>query len=65
MVLNLPNVVTLNTVLHVVVTHNMKIKLFSLLLPNCNFTTVINRTVDIFRGRGLPKGHNQQVQNLF
>lgn len=42
-VLNLPNAATFNTLSHVVVTPT--IELFSLLLHNCNFASVVSRNV--------------------
>ena len=42
---NLPNAVTLNTVSHAVVTPNHR--LFLLLLPNCNFATAMNHSVNL------------------
>jgi hypothetical protein len=37
------------------------IKLFLLLLYNCNFATVMNSNVNVFGDRGLPRGHDPQV----
>ena len=54
MVLNFPNVASFNTVPYVVVTSNHKI--ISSLLHNCNFTTVVERSVNIFGDSGLSKG---------
>jgi len=53
---------TFNTASHIVVTPSA-IKLFSLLLHNCRLASVMNSTVNICGGRGLPKGLSTQVEN--
>lgn len=49
-----PSYVTFNMALHVAVTT----QLFSMLLYNCDFVTVLNYNVNIFGNRGLPQVDN-------